>query len=70
MANQTKWWDFCFAGCRLQARRVTVISHRQSGWAAHMWTAPIGKPFFEALNELVGFGHMSGLLVRDYDRWP
>jgi hypothetical protein len=35
-----------------------------------MWTAPIGKAFFDALNDLVGFGHMSGLLMRDYDRWP
>jgi hypothetical protein len=29
-----------------------------------MWTAPDGKRFFEALNDLVGCGHMSGLLVR------
>jgi hypothetical protein len=29
-----------------------------------MWTALPGKHFFGALNDLVGCGHMSGLLVR------
>jgi hypothetical protein len=29
-----------------------------------MWTAPIGKPFFDVVNDLVCCGHMSGLLVR------
>jgi hypothetical protein len=35
-----------------------------------MWTAPIGKRFFAATNDLVGSGHMSGLLMRHNDRWP
>ena len=30
----------------------------------HLWTAPIGKRYFDALIALVGCGHMSGLLVR------
>jgi hypothetical protein len=30
----------------------------------HMWTAPVGKRFFDVLNELVGCGHMSGLFAR------
>jgi hypothetical protein len=29
-----------------------------------MWTAPDGKHFLDASNDLVGCGHMSGLLVR------
>jgi len=33
-----------------------------------MWTAPIGKLFFDVTNDLVSFSHMSGLLVRA--RWP
>jgi len=35
----------------------------------HMWTAPIGK-YFLTSNDLACSGHMSGLLVRRYDRWP
>jgi len=35
-----------------------------------MWTAPIGKFFFDVTNDLVSSGHMSGLLVRSYVRWP
>jgi hypothetical protein len=31
-----------------------------------MWTARIGKPFFDVVNDLVCCGHMSGLLVRTY----
>jgi len=29
-----------------------------------MWTPPAGKCFFERFCELVGCGHMSGLLMR------
>jgi hypothetical protein len=36
----------------------------------HMWTAPIGKLFFDVTNDLVSFSHMSGLLVRHDGRWP
>jgi hypothetical protein len=36
----------------------------------HMWTAPIGKLFFDVTNDLVSFSHMSGLLVRHDSRWP
>jgi hypothetical protein len=36
----------------------------------HMWTAPNGKPFLDASNDLVCLSHMSGLLMRAYDRWP
>jgi hypothetical protein len=36
----------------------------RSGWNRHMWTAPVGKRFFDVLNELVGCGHMSGLFAR------
>ena len=36
----------------------------------HMWTAPIGKHFFDVSSDLVCLGHMSGLLVRFFDRWP
>jgi hypothetical protein len=32
--------------------------------ARHMWTAPNRKHFFGASNDLVGCGHMSGLLAR------
>jgi hypothetical protein len=28
------------------------------------------KSFFDVVNDLVCCGHMSGLLVRGYDRWP
>jgi hypothetical protein len=31
---------------------------------------PYWQALFDVLNELVCFGHMSGLLVRVYDRWP
>jgi len=31
---------------------------------AHMWTALPGKPFFDVSNDMIGCGHMSGLLVR------
>jgi hypothetical protein len=34
----------------------------------HMWTAPIGKPFFDVTNDLVCCGHMSGLFGADL--WP
>jgi len=34
-----------------------------------MWTAPVGKRFF-CDSRLGGFGHMSGLSVRTYVRWP
>jgi hypothetical protein len=34
----------------------------------------VDGPYWQALfgvsNDLVCFGHMSGLLVRAYDRWP
>lgn len=39
------------------------------GAARHMWTASLASCFF-ALNEWVGFGHMSGLLMRTLLRWP
>lgn len=35
-----------------------------------MWTAPIGKRFFAVTNDLVGSGHMSGLLVRHMTAGP
>jgi hypothetical protein len=31
---------------------------------------PYWQALFDVSNELVCFGHMSGLLVRVYDRWP
>jgi hypothetical protein len=31
---------------------------------------PYWQAFFDVSNDLVCFGHMSGLLVRVYDRWP
>jgi hypothetical protein len=37
-------------------------------------TSYVDGPYWQALfgvsNDLVCFGHMSGLLVRAYDRWP
>jgi hypothetical protein len=35
-----------------------------------MWTASIGKLFFDVTNDLVSFSHMSGLLMRRDGRWP
>jgi hypothetical protein len=32
-----------------------------------MWTAPVGKLFFDALSDLVSFSHMYDLFAR---RWP
>jgi hypothetical protein len=31
-----------------------------------MWTAPVGKRFFDVSNGLVGCGHMSGLFARRF----
>jgi len=31
---------------------------------------PYWQALFDASNDLVCFSHMSGLLMRDYDRWP
>jgi hypothetical protein len=31
---------------------------------------PYWQAFFDVVNDLVCCGHMSGLLVRGYDRWP
>jgi hypothetical protein len=41
---------------------------------ATLSTSYVDGPYWQALfdvsNDLVCFGHMSGLLVRIYDRWP
>jgi hypothetical protein len=44
------------------ARRLVSESSNR-----HMWTAPIGKLFLDALFDLVSFGHMYDLFAR---RWP
>jgi hypothetical protein len=53
-----------------QARRMAEPSVSAHLMHRHMWTAPIGKLFFDVTNDLVSFSHMSGLLVRHDSRWP
>ena len=39
---------------------------RRFGLACHMWTAAPGKHFFGVANDLVGCGHMSGLIDAEH----
>jgi hypothetical protein len=43
-----------------------LTPHTQSSYV----DGPYWQAFFDVSNDLVCFGHMSGLLVRVYDRWP
>jgi hypothetical protein len=43
---------------------ITTESIGRRRPSRHMWTAPVGKRYFDALIPLVSFSHMSGLLMR------
>ena len=51
------------------ASRGTTVCLRRRPSASYV-DGPYWQALFDVSNELVCFGHMSGLLVRVYDRWP
>jgi hypothetical protein len=68
----TIFWALCAKAGLTRSARTTAVAKRskiylQQEPSRHMWTAPIGKRFLDALFDLVSFSHMYDLFVRP---WP
>ena len=60
-------------GFRFRSTHPTGLIHLtflHRGPSTSYVDGPYWQALFDVSNELVCFGHMSGLLVRVYDRWP
>jgi len=49
------------------AAKMKALCNGERKRRRHMWTAPIGKRFFDVLFDLVSFSHMYDLFAR---HWP